>query len=61
MGQDAVMSQRELAGEIKCFYYELMPVGDNGFRVMHCFILRQHLSQSVLKQFSLGEDLMEYL
>lgn len=39
VGQDAVMSQRELAGGIKCFYYELMPVEDNGFRVVHCFIL----------------------
>lgn len=39
VGQDAVMSQRELAGGIKCFYYEPMPVEDNGFRVMHCFIL----------------------
>lgn len=54
MGQDAVMSQRELAGRIKCFYYVLMPVEDNGFRVMHCFILWQHhLSWHMLQQCSL--------
>lgn len=55
------MSQRELAGGITCFYYELMPARDNGFGVMHFFILKQHLSQSVLKQCLLEEDLMEYL
>lgn len=55
MGQDAVMSQRELAGGIKCFYYELMPAEDNSFRVMHCFILWQrHLPWwCVLQQCSL--------
>lgn len=35
MGQDAAMSQRELAEGIKYFYDELMPMEDNGFRVMH--------------------------
>lgn len=38
----AVTSQRELAGGIKCLYYELMRVEDNGFRVMHRFIRQQH-------------------
>lgn len=49
-GQDEVMSLRELAGEIKCFYYELMSVEDNGFRVMQCFTVQQHLTQCVLQQ-----------
>lgn len=49
------MSLRELAGEIKCFYYELMSVEDNGFRVMQCFTVQQHLPQCVLQQSSQKE------
>lgn len=58
------MSLRELAGEIKCFYYELMSVEDNGFRVMQCFTIQQHLPQCVPQQCSLKEaagNIMEYL
>lgn len=33
--------------DYKCFYYELMPVEDNGFGVMHCFTLEQHRLTSV--------------
>ena len=35
-----------LQEELSVFYYELMPVEDNGFRVMHCFI--RHLSWCLL-------------
>lgn len=58
------MSLRELARQIKCFYYELMSVEDNGFRVLQCFTVQQHLTQCAAAKFTEGSCRklgMEYL